>query len=60
VLALLALARALPDEASDHLRAAWVVADAAGEFTLVGAIARAAELAGVAVAVLHGPGGIDA
>jgi hypothetical protein len=60
VLALLALARAVPAEASDHLRAAWSVADAAAEFTLVGAVARAAELAGVEVAVLHGPARGDA
>jgi len=60
VLARLALARALPDEASEHLRAAWVAADAANEFNLVGAVARAAELAGVAVAVLNGPQGSGA
>lgn len=57
VLARIALARARPAEAHAHLHAAWLVADEAGEFNLVGAVARAADLAGVALAVLHGPSG---
>jgi len=55
VLARLTLARALPAEAEVHLQAAWARAEAADEFNLVGAVARAAELAGVKLGVLEGP-----
>lgn len=49
VLARLVLARSRPDAAADQLAAALRRARGAGEFTLVGAVVRAAELAGVAL-----------
>lgn len=55
VLALLVLAEAQPDEASGHLHAAWAIAEAADESTLVGAVARAAGTAGVRLPTLEGP-----
>lgn len=55
VLARLSLARAAPATATDELTAAWRRAERANEFNLVGAVARAATLAGVELPVLHGP-----
>ena len=49
VLARLALASIEPDRAVAHLEAARACADAADEFNLVGAVARAAEQAGVSL-----------
>jgi hypothetical protein len=47
VLARMTVARAEPSAARDELLTALAVAESAGEFNLVGAIARAAEIAGV-------------
>lgn len=55
VFARLCLARAEPGDAETHLNEAWSTASRAGEHNLVSTIARAAEDAGVAVGVLHGP-----
>lgn len=55
VLARLSLARAEPSSAAEQLEAAWRRAERADEFNLVGAVARAAELAGVELPALHGP-----
>lgn len=55
VLARLTLARAEPSSAAEQLEQAWRRAERADEFNLVGAVARAAELAGVALPTLHGP-----
>lgn len=49
VLARLAIARSQPDRAPQQLLAAWHRAEQAEEFNLVGAVARAAELGGVAL-----------
>lgn len=55
VLARLALAEAEPRDASEPLRTALDIADSADETTLIGLIARAAELADVALPQHHGP-----
>ncbi len=55
VLAHLSIARADPAGASQALRDALAAADSANEFTLVGAVARAAQLAGVELPVQRGP-----
>lgn len=55
VLARMSIARAVPDRAAQLLVEAWSVAERAGEPTLVGAVARAAELAGVPLPVQVGP-----
>jgi hypothetical protein len=55
VLARLTLARVAPARADASLNEAWQIAADAGEFNLVGAIGRAAELAGVALPTLRGP-----
>lgn len=55
VLARLSLARALPETAQEQLYLAWSRAERANEFNLVGAVARAAELQGVALPTLQGP-----
>ncbi|MBW1878033.1 MAG: hypothetical protein JRI25_17465 [Deltaproteobacteria bacterium] len=55
VLARLSVARCDRAAAEEELVAAWRRAEAADDFTLVGVVARAAELAGVALPVLHGP-----
>ena len=56
VLARLTIARAAPERAAEALREALVVAEGAAEFNLVGAVARAAEVAGVTLQTLVGPG----
>jgi tetratricopeptide (TPR) repeat protein len=55
VLALLSAARAAPESAHGHLHQAWQVAERANEFTLIGAVARAAEASDVTLPTLHGP-----
>lgn len=55
VLARMSLARAEPGCAQEQLALAWSRAERADEFNLVGAVARAAELAGVELPTLHGP-----
>lgn len=55
VLARLTLARADADRAATLLPEAWKIASDADEFNLVGAVAKAAELAGVPLATLSGP-----
>lgn len=57
VLARLALARLEPDHAADHLIAAHTTASDADEFNLVSTVARAAEVAGVALPRHPGPHG---
>lgn len=47
VLARLSIARARPDEAATHVGAAFACAERAGDFNLVGTVARAAALHGV-------------
>ena len=55
VFAGIALSRAEPHRAQEHLEAAWRIASAANEHTLVSTIARACEVAGVQLAVQVGP-----
>jgi tetratricopeptide (TPR) repeat protein len=55
VLARIAIATVAPEEARVELTAAWRRAERAGEFNLVSAVARAAELARVALPTLVGP-----
>lgn len=55
VFARVSLARLEPDQAPEHLEAAWSRAERAGEFNLVSAVARAAEAQGVALPVQVGP-----
>ena len=55
VLARLSLARAQPDEAAHQLYEAWRRAERASDFTLVGTVARAADLQGVSLPVQLGP-----
>jgi hypothetical protein len=55
VLARLSIARCDPAAAVLELTAAWRRAEAADAFTLVGAVARAAEFVGVTLPVLRGP-----
>lgn len=55
VLARMSLARAAPSRAHEELNLAWSCAERANEFNLVGAVARAADLAGVDLPMLHGP-----
>jgi len=55
VLARLSIARCDPASAVEELTAAWRRAEAEDDFTLVGAVARAADLAGVTLPVLYGP-----
>jgi tetratricopeptide (TPR) repeat protein len=55
VLARLSIARIRPERALEELEAARQRADAANEFTLVGAVARAAEAHGLTIGVLAGP-----
>lgn len=55
VLARMSLARAEPARAAEQLELAWRRAERADEFNLVGAVARAAELAGVELPTLYGP-----
>lgn len=55
VLARLALVRLEPGRAIEHLMAAHARAEQAGEFNLISTIARAAELAGVALPKHAGP-----
>lgn len=70
VLARMTVARAAPEEAEAELRSAWQRAEAADDFNLVGAVARAARLSGVALPTLlvggsprregdAGPGGVS-
>lgn len=56
VLAWVSVARADPARAAEALEAAWRRAERADEFTLVGLVARAAELQGVALPAMVGPG----
>ena len=55
VLARLSIARIQPERALEELETARQRADAANEFTLVGAVARAAEAHGLTIGVLAGP-----
>ena len=55
VLARLSIARCAPERAPDELRTALARADAENDFTLVGAIARAAEAHAVALPIQRGP-----
>lgn len=54
VMAHLVMARTHPGAAEDHLATALRLADAASEFTLVGTIARTAELLGLPLPEQHG------
>lgn len=55
VLARLALAEVRPDAADASLAAALQIADDASETTLIGLVAKAAELAGATLPAQHGP-----
>jgi len=55
VMALLTMARASPDDAARYLHEALALADTASAHTLVGTIARTAELLSVPLPTQHGP-----
>lgn len=58
VLARIALARCVPDRATEELTAAWSRAEKADEFNLVSLVANAAEALGVRLPRLQGPTGV--